>query len=314
MLLCAGMAAGQPASTSPGPVYPSKPIRIVTGAAGSGVDFASRLIATGIAPSLGQPVFVDNRTSGIILGETVARAPADGYTLLLTGSTFWVGSLLEKPPYDVIRDFAPITWVTSAANVLVVHPSLPVKSAKDLIALAKARPDELNYALSGMGGPPHLATELFKSMAGGLSIMQINYKCLGNAVNALIAGEIQMMISTAPAVIPSIKSGKLRALGVTSAQPSVIVPGLPPIADSGLPGFEHITIMAMFAPAKTPAAIINQLNREIVRFLRTPDAKERFLNSGVETVGSSPEEFATKVKSEMTKWGKIIKDANIRVD
>jgi tripartite-type tricarboxylate transporter receptor subunit TctC len=295
--------------------YPVKPVRIVTAAAGGGVDFAARLIAQGISAPLGQPVVVENRGgSGNIAAELVAKAPPDGYTVILYGSGFWLTPLmLDNAPYDVVRDFLPIVLTNRAPNILVVNPSLPVKSAKDLIALAKARPGELNYFTSGAGSSTHLAAELFKAMAG-VNIMRINYKASAQGLTDLISGQVQVGFANAASATPHVKANRLRALAVGSVEPSALAPGLPTLAASGVPGYESASINALFAPAKTPAAIINRLNQEIVRVLNQPDTKERFFNTGAEAVGGSPEELGAKIKSEIGRMGKVIKDAGIRAE
>ncbi len=291
--------------------YPTKPVRIVTSEIGADSDFGARLIAQGISGPLGQQVIVDNRPSNLS-AEIASKAQPDGYTMLVTGGALWIAPLLQKTPYDPLRDFSPITLMTRSLNVLVVNSSLPVKSVKELIALAKAKPGELNYAAGGIGGPPHLAGELFKSLAA-VNILRVPYKGGGPALNGLLGGEVQLMFATASAAMQHVKSGKLRALGITSAQPSELVPGVSPIAAS-LPGYDAASVTVIVAPAKTPPAIINRLNHEVVRLLKTTEAKERFFNSGVEAVGNSPEELAAIMKSDMAKWGKVIKDAGIRVD
>ena len=302
MVLGAGIVFGQN--------YPNKPIRIVASAAGGSGDFAVRLIAQGLSGALSQQVVVDNR-GGVIPGEIVSKAPPDGYTLLIDAASFWIGPLLQETPYDPVKDFAPVTLTDSAPNVLVVNPSLPVKSVKELIALAKARPGELNYGSSSTGSTPHLAAELFNMMAG-VKIVRVPFKGSGPAVISLLGGQVQLMFATAGSVAPHVKSGRLRALAVASLQPSALAPGLPTIAASGVPGYEAVAFEGMFAPAKTPVAIIDRLNQEIVRVLNRAEVKERFFNAGVETVGSTPEEFAAAIKSNVAKWGKLIKDAGIR--
>jgi tripartite-type tricarboxylate transporter receptor subunit TctC len=293
--------------------YPNKPIRIVTTGVGSGGDLPSRFIAQGLTASLGQPVLVENRASGVIPGEIVSKAPPDGYTLLLYGSTFWIGPLLQIVPYDVVRDFSPISLVASAPNILVVNPALPVKSVHDLIAVAKAKPGELNYASSGSGSTNHLAAELFKAMAG-VNLVRIPYKSGSAQMADLIGGQVQLTFSNAGTVLPHIKSGRLRALAITNPQPSVLVPGLPTIAASGVPGYEAVSMLAVFAPAKTPAPIIKRLNQEIVAFLNQPDVKQKFFDTGVDTIGSSPDQLGATIKSEMVRWGKVIKAAGIKAD
>lgn len=304
--LCVGAAFGQN--------YPVKPVRIVTAEPGGGNDFAARVLAQGLTRSLGQQVIVDNRggAGGAIAAEVAAKAPPDGYTLLLYAGNIWTIPLLRKNvPYDFVADFAPVTWVARSPNTVVVHPSLPVQSVKELIALAKARPGQLNYASGGSGSSTHLSVELFKSMAG-VNIVRVPYKGNGPALNDLIAGQVQVMFVTAATVTPHLTSGRLKALAVTSAEPSVLAPGLPTVAASGLPGYDSISIYGLFAPSRTPAAIIRLLNQESAQFLKTAEVKERFFKAGVETVGSSPEEFAAVIKSDMTKMAKVIRDAGIR--
>jgi len=291
--------------------YPNKPIRLITAEVGGGTDFAARLIAQGLTERFGQQVVVDNRP-GIIAVEAVAKALPDGYTMLLTASNFWIGPLLQKTSYDPQKQFSPISLVDTASNVLVVHPSVPARSVRELITLAKAKPGGLNYASSVTGGATHLSAELFKAMAG-VDIVQVTYKGGGPATNALIAGEVQMAFSVAASATPHIKSGKLIPLAVTSSVPSVLFPDLPTIAAS-VPGYESVQLQGMLVPASTPSAVIYRLNQETVRVLVRPDVKQRFLDSGVEIVGSSPEVFASKMRSEIAKWGKLIKDAGIRVE
>ena len=303
-LLSAGLVCAQN--------YHNKPIRITTTEPGGGGDFTARLIAQGISAPMGQQVIVDNR-SGSVPWEIVAKAPPDGYTLMVAGSAFWLAPLLQKVPYDVEKDFAAITWVSKSPNLLVVTPSVPARSVSELIALAKAKPGELNYATTATGNQPHIAGELFKSMAG-VDIVRINYRGTAPAINELISGQVQLLFAVAPTVAQHVKSGRLRALAVTSLEPSPLAPGLPTVAASGLAGYESLSLLGVFAPAHTPAPIINRLNREVVRILLTPELKEKFFNTGVEVVASAVEEFAAKVKSERVKWGKVIKDAGIRIE
>ena len=292
--------------------YPSRPVRVLTNVPGGGGDFAARLLAQGLAAPLGQAVVVDNRASAI-LPTIVARAAPDGYTLLIVPDSLWTAPLLEKVSYDPMRDFAPLSLITRAPNVLVVHPALPVKSVKELIDMAKAKPAELNVATGALGGSNHIAAELFNSMAG-TRMTRINFKGSGPGMAALIAGEVQVMFPNAAAGAPHVKSGKLRALAVGSAQPSVLVPGLPTIAASGLPGYESASTVGVFAPAGTPKAVVTRLNQEIVRLIQAPETKERLLAVGSEPVGTPPEQLASTMKSEMTRLAKLIKDANIRME
>ncbi len=291
--------------------YPAKPVRLVTAEPGGGNDFAARLIAPGLSSSLGQQVIVDNRPSGVIPGQIVSKAPPDGHTLLVSTGVVWLLPFMQSVPFDPVRDFSPITLAVSTPNILVVHPSLPVKTVKELIALGKARPGELDYASGALGSSSHLAAELFKAMAG-VNMVRIPYRGAGPALLALISGQVQLMFATAGSAAAHVGSGRLRALAVTSAQPSALLPGLPPIAASGVPGYEAITLFGIFAPAGTPPTIINRLNQEIVRVLNSPEVREKFFKAGVEVVGSSPERFAAAIKSDMTRMGKVIKDAGIR--
>ena len=303
MVLAAGGASGQS--------YPYKPIRIITSEPGSGTDLMARLIAQRLTDSFGRQVIVDNR-GGTLAREVVLRAPPDGYTLLLSGTSLWLSPFMrEHASYDPVRDFLPITLAASSPNVLTVHPSLPVESVRDLVALARSRPGELNYGSGSTGAPTHLAAELFKAMAG-VDIVRIAYKGTGPAINALLGGQVQLMFVSTTSVAPHIKSGKLKALAVSAAQPSALAPGLPTMTATGLPGYEATSLFGMFAPAHTPAAIIGLLNREIVQVLNRTEVRERLFNSGVEPVGSSPAELAATMKSEMAKWGKLIKSAGIR--
>ncbi len=294
-----------------GQVYPTKPVRIVTSGVGGSSDVVARLLAQGLTSSFGQQVLVDNRASGVIPGQIVSKAAPDGYTLLLAAGTFTVGPLLEKTPYDPIKDFAPITLAANAPNVLVVHPSLPVNSVRELIAYAKARPGVLNYSSGPPGSATQLASELFNYMAG-TKIQGIPYSSGASRMSALMGGEVQLEFSTAGAVSAHIKSGKLRALAVTSAQPSALFPGLPTVAASGVPGYEAGLFTALFAPADTAAALILRLNQEVVRLLSNPELKERLAGAGLECVGSSPEQLGAAMKSEMARMGKVIKEAGIR--
>jgi tripartite-type tricarboxylate transporter receptor subunit TctC len=306
MILCAGVVSGQN--------YPNRPIRLVTGGVGGGLDFTSRLIAPRLSERLGQQVIVDNRGGSVIIpAQIVAQASPDGYTLLLYSNTMWlVPFMQDNVPYDTVRDFSPITLMEMSPNILVVNPSLPVKSVKELIDLAKARPGALNYAASGSGSASHLAAELFKAMAG-VNIMGISYKSPGPAFISLIGGEVQLMFNSAGSVMPHLKSGQLRPLAVTSAQPSILLPGLPTVAAT-VPGYEAVITKGIFAPAKTPAAIIKRLNQEIVRILNRAEVKEKFSNAGIEVVGSSPEELSAMIKSETARLGKVIKDVGIRAE
>ena len=310
MLLAGMMVLG--ADVASGQNYPVKPIRMLTAEPGGGLDVAARIIAQGLTGSLGKQVIVENHGAGAFAAEIVAKAPPDGYSLLLYGSNVWIAPFLrDDVPWDPVKDFSPITLAVRSPNLVVVHPALPVKSVKELIALARARPGELNYASGSTGSSPHLAAELFKAMAR-VNIVRVPYRGNAFAYADLVRGQVQLVFPTAGSVAPYLKSGRLRALAVTTARRSELLPGLPTVAESGLPGYEAASIIGMFAPAATPAAIISRLNDEVVRVLKKPEVKDRFFNVGVEAVGSSPEEFAATVKSEMERLGKMLKDAGIR--
>jgi tripartite-type tricarboxylate transporter receptor subunit TctC len=304
MVLGAGTVSGQD--------YPGKPIRLISPGPGGGADFVARFLAQGLSSALGQQVVVDNRPAGVIPGQVVSKAPPDGYTIMVNGNSFWIAPLMRDGiPYDPVKDFAPITSVVGLPNILVLHPSVPAKSVKELIALARAKPGMLNYGSASAGGSVHLAAELFKHMAG-VNIVRISYKSSGASVISLVSGEVHLMFANAPPVVPHVKAGKLRALAVTTLQPSVLFPEVPTIAASGLPGFEVASIYALFAPAKTPAAIVARLNLEAVRFLARTDVKEKFLATGAETTGGTPEDLAAVMQSEIARMGKVIKAAGIR--
>ncbi len=291
--------------------YPLRPIRIIVPGTGNFFDIAARLYAKEISGPLGQPVIVDNRANGIAAAELTAQSPADGHTLLISTGTLWLAPFIqEKVSFDPVRDYAPITLTTRSPLVLIVHPSLPVASASDLIKLAKAKPGVLNYAVPGVGSTAHLAAELFKSMAA-INTVQVGYRSSGAAVIDLMAGHVQWMFSVTGGVAEHVKSGKLKALAVSTAQPTALVPGLPTIAATGLPGFSAVSTAGMFAPANTPAAIIHRLNQEFVRVLNTADMKERLFKLGVDGVGTTPEEFAAFIKADMAGMGKVIKAAGI---
>ena len=303
-LAAAGVACAQD--------YPTKPIRLITAGTGGGNDIAARIIAPVFSARVGQQLIVDNRGGSVVIAAgPVMNAAPDGYTLLLYSGTLWILPLMEKAPYDPVKDFAPITLMVNSPGMLVVHPSLPVKSVRDLVALAKARPGQLNYANAAIGSSIHFASELFKSLAG-VNIVGVPYKNAGPGISALMAGEVQVMIPNVGSVMSHVKSGRLRALGVTTAQPSALAPGYPTVAAEGVPGYEWATTFGIFAPAGTPAAIVNKLNKELVWTLHRPEVKERMLNGGIEVVGSTPEELAAAVKSEMARLTKVIKAADLR--
>ena len=312
LVLGAGMAYGQATSTSSGQAYPYKPIRIITSLPGGATDFVARLVAAGISGPLGQQVIVDSRPSSVTADLTMNAQP-DGYTLLVEAGSMWFATLLQKTTYDVLRDFIPITPVIASPLILVVHPGVAANSVKDLIALAKAKPGTVNYGSAGYASAPHLSTEMFKYMTG-INVVHIPYKGAGPAVVDLVSGQIQMMIATAVSVMPNIKAGKLKALAITSPQPSALAPGVPTLSATGIPGYEYVSLNGVFGVAKTPDPIIRRLHQEIVRALQQPETKERLFNAGTEVYTLSPEEFTAKLKSEFAKWGKLIKEVGIKAD
>ena len=294
--------------------YPTKPIRLLVGfAPGGGTDTTARAISQKLTASLGQQVIVDNRpgVSGNIAAEITANAPPDGYTVLLSTIAALAvnSSLLKKMPFDPIKDLAPVTRAADSTNFLVVHPSVPASSVKDLIALAKAKP--LNGGSSGVGGAGHLALELFNLQAG-TKIVHVPYKGGGPSIIDLLAGNINLIFATGASSINHVKAGKIRALGVTTAKRSAMAPELPTIAEAGLPGFEANNWNGVVVPAKTPRAIINRLNKEFTAALLLPDIKQFLFTQGLDAAPGTPEAFAAYIKSETVKWAKVIKAAGIQ--
>ena len=286
--------------------YPSKVIRIVTAAPGSNHDWGARLVAQELTPRVGQRVIVENR--GSIAVEHVAKdAPPDGYTILFYGAYAWLQPLLQKVKWDPLVDLAPVTLAMSSPNVLAVHPSLPVKTVKQLIALAKARPDELNYSAGGGGSTPHVAAELFNYMAN-VRIVRVYYKGSGPSMIGLLVGEVQMMFAALGPVLPLVNQGKVRALAVSTPRRTPLMPDLPAIAES-LPGFTAEATIGFFVPRHTAPAVVAFLNREIVQCLKATDP-QRLAHAGVEVVAGSPEEFASFIKSEVERMGKVFRSAS----
>jgi tripartite-type tricarboxylate transporter receptor subunit TctC len=305
MLVCvAGLAGGQ--------AFPERQVRMVTSAAGGSSDFAARFVAQGMTVGLGQPVVVDSRGGGVAAIEIVQKASPDGYTLLYYGSILWLLPLMQEAPYDTLRDFIPVSLSVSSPNIVLVHPSLPAKTIKELIALAKARPGQLNYGSGGTGSSGHMAAELFKYMAG-VDIVRVPFKGTGPAQNSLMAGEIQVLIPSAGGLAPAIQSGRVRALAVTGSRRMATYPDLPTVAESGVRGYEYGQYSGVFAPVKTPSAVIERLNREAVRAVKDPDTREKLLKVGVEPEGSTPQAFVTLIKEEVARLGTVIRKANIRM-
>ena len=297
--------------------YPVKPVRFVLpfGAPGGAPDITARLLAPKLTEALGQQIVIEPRVGagGTIGTEVVAKAEPDGYTILLTSPSHAINATLySKLPYDPVADFAPITLLVEVPNILVIHPSLPARTVKQLIALAKSKPGRLNYGSAGSGSSQHLAGELFKKMAG-VNMVHIPYKGGGGVVVDLIAGQVQLTFGSATS-LPYVRSGRLIALAVTTAQRVATVPDLPTIAEAGLPGYEASAWYALFAPARTPKFIIDRLQSEVVRALKMPDVRERMAHETIQPAGSTSAELADFLKREIVKWGAIIKESGARVD
>ena len=292
--------------------YPTKPVRLVIGfAPGGGTDTTARTLSHKLTAAFGQQVIVDNRPghSGTIAAEIVTKSSPDGYTVLLGTIALAINPSLDKMPFDTLKDLAPVTRAADSTNILVVHPSVAAKSVKELIALAKAKP--LNGGSSGVGGTGHLAIELFNLQAG-TKITHVAYKGGGPAMVDLLGGNIQLIFATAASSIGHIKAGKIRALAVTTAKRSALVPDLPTVAEAGLPGFEANNWNGFLVPAKTPRPIIDRLNKEIAGALSQPDIKEFLFKQGLDAAPGTPEAFGAYIKSEMTKWAKVIQAAGVK--
>ncbi|MFZ9529897.1 MAG: tripartite tricarboxylate transporter substrate binding protein [Burkholderiales bacterium] len=301
LLACLGFSLAVDAQN-----YPARPVRIVTTVPGGSLDLTARVIAPKLAERLGQQVIVDNR-GGVLSMEMVAKAPPDGYTLLLASASLWTSQFLrDNIAWDVQRDYLPISQLVTSPNVLVVHPSLPVQNVGQLIALARSRSGELNYSSGQTGSSSHIAGELFNQMAG-VKIVRIAYKGQGPSMLALITGETQLSFPNSAAASPYVKSGRIRALAVTTAAPSALAPGLPTVAASGLPGYESRAVLGLFAPTRTPAALIEQLNAEINRTLNLPDVKQQLFDSGAEAVPGTPAELAAFIRTDMAMTGKVMR-------
>lgn len=297
--------------------YPAKSIRMVVGfAPGGGTDIIGRIVGQKLSESLGQQVIIDNRggAAGQLAAELVAKAAPDGYTVMMghIAALTVLPSLMPKLPYDVSRDFATVSLVATGPNLLVVHPSLPVKNVKDLVALAKARPDQLQYASSGAGSIQHLAAELFKLQAQ-IEILHVPYKGSGQALVDLMAGQVHMNFDSVPPVINQVRQGKLRAIAITAPQRSALLPDIPTIKEGGIPGVEVNTWWGLVAPAAMNKDAVARLNSETVKLLRLSDVREKIANVGAEPVGSTAPEFAAFIRSETAKYAKIIKAANIKL-
>lgn len=309
VLICAGGALAQ------APGYPVKPVRIIAGfPPGSGADITARVIGQKLAEAYGQQFLVDNRpgAGSNIAAELAAKAAPDGYTVFIgTVANTINATLYARLPFDFARDFAPVALTTSAPNVLVVHPSVPAHSVAELIKLGKARPGQFNYASAGIGTAPHLSAEMFRSMAG-ISLAHIPYKGSPPAVTDLIGGQVALMFSPASSVLTQVKSGRLRALAVTTATRLPSLPELPTVAESGLPGYETVTWFGFVVPAATPRDIIGKLNLDTVKVLAQPEVRQQFASQGVDVIGGTPEQFAAYIRSEIVKWARVIKESGAR--
>ena len=297
--------------------YPAGPVRVIVPfPAGGGVDTTGRLIGQKLTEALGKQFVIDNRpgANGMIGSELAAKAPRDGYTLMVNGANFvTTPSLYKKVTYDPIREFDPVSLVALAPNVLVVHPSLPVKSVKELAALARAHPGQVNFAGSGSGSTPHLAAELFNTLAN-VKMVHVPYRGTGPAIAGLMSGEASIMFMPTTNAVPLVKSGRLRALAVTSAKRLTALPELATVAESGLKGYESSQWYGVLAPAGTPADILNTLNAHIAKIMQTPEMRQRMTDSGSVAVGSTREAFAAHLREEFAKWARVIKQSGAQVD
>ena len=295
--------------------YPNKPVRIVVPfAPGGGTDLSARIVAQKLTESLGANFVVDNRpgAAGIVGTEAVAKSKPDGYALLVVSSSHAMNpAMYSKLPYDTARDFVPVSLLLSGPTLVVAHPSLPAKNARELIALAKARPGVLTFASAGHGTPPHMAGELFKSLAK-IDILHIPYKGNGPAYTDLMAGQVSLMFPNIATSLPYVKTGRMRAIGVGSKQRSQIAPEIPTVHESGLPGYEMGSWFGLLAPAGTPAAVITRLQQEITKIFKMSDVREKLFAQGVEPVGSTPQEFASFLQNETTVWAKVIRSSGLK--
>ena len=297
--------------------YPVKPIRlIVPTSPGGGSDFSARAISPKLSEYLGQPIVIENRAGGgtIIGNELVARAAPNGYTLLMgISSLASIPYLYATVPYDLARDLAPISQIMTVPHLLVAHPSLPARNIKELVAFARSRPGQINFAAGSAGSNPHLAMELLSHMTG-MKMVHVPYKGQGPAMTATLGGHTSLMMASLVAALPHVKGGRIRALGISSAKRAAVAPEIPTIAEAGVPGFEVVQWFGMFAPANTPRDIIARLNTGIVRTLQDPGVKEHFVSDGAEPVGGTPEQFAAVIAADLKKWARVIRDARIKLD
>jgi tripartite-type tricarboxylate transporter receptor subunit TctC len=307
-----------PAAPAGAQGYPSKPVRmIVPSTPGGGPDIMARAVGQKLTEAWGQAVVIENRggAGGIIGSEAAAKAPPDGYTLVMAnaGSHAVNASLYAKLPYDPIRDFAPVTLVSSAPNILIVHPSLPVKNVRELVALAKQKPDTLTFGSGSNGSTAHLTGELFKLQAG-VRLVHVPFKGAPAAVVGVMSGEVAIAFPNIPPALPQVKAGKLRALGVTTLTRAAAAPEIPTLAEAGLPGFEAVAWFGVLAPAGTPRDIVLKVSQEIARIVRMPEMQDRLRLEGAEAVGSTPEQFAETIRRDIAKWAVVVKASGARAD
>ena len=295
--------------------YPARPVRIIVPQSpGASTDITARLVAQGLNESFRQPVIVDNRpgSSGIAGTELVARAAPDGYTLMVVASSFSINPALgRKLPYDSIRDFTTVTQLSKFPNMLAAHPSAPVKTLQDVIALAKAKPGQLSYASAGLATGTHMTAELLKYMTG-IELLHVPYKGGGPAMIAAMGGQTQLIIGTTVGLLPHVRAGKLKAIALTSTKRSAAAPDIPTFAESGVPGYEHEPWNGMFGPAGIPKPVLAKVNAEVARILHSPEVKNVFERNGADVVGGTPEQFGAVLKAEIAKWTKVAKAAGIR--
>jgi tripartite-type tricarboxylate transporter receptor subunit TctC len=311
-------AIGAAQAQNPAAGYPAKPIKIVMPfPAGGPTDILGRLLGQKLTEAWGQNVVIDNRPGGggMIGGALAAKSPADGYTLFLGGiTTLVIATFVQKNmPYDPVRDFHPVTQATIQPILLMVHPSLPVKTVKEFLSLTRMRPGEVNYASSGPGGSGHLAGELFRSLTR-VNIVHVPYRGAPPALTDLMSGQVQVMFGTMLASVPQIRVGRIRAVAVTGPRRSLALPEVPTFAEAGLPTYDASSWNGILVPAGTPRAIVDRLHGELAKILRNPSVLDRLVNDGPIPVGNTPEEFAAVIKSEQAKWGKVIREANVRIE
>jgi len=315
--LCLGAAFAAGAASGAEPAYPSRPIRIIVPQSpGASTDLTARLVAQGLSDAWKQPVIVDNRpgSSGIAGSELVARAAPDGHTLMVIASSFAINPALgRKMPYDSVRDFTTVSQLSKFPNMLGANPSAPFRTLQDVIAAAKAKPGQINYASAGVATGTHMTVELLKYMAK-IDLLHVPYKGGTPAMTATMGGQTQLVVSTSVGMLPHVRAGKLRGIAITSAKRSAVAPDIPTFAESGVPGYEHEPWNGMFAPARIPKPILAKVNAEVARTLQSPDVRKLFERDGADVVASTPEQFGAALRAEIAKWTKVAKAAGIKIE